>query len=174
VTDNIAPQPPLDGEESSARADGTAPGGRRDDARSLGDVDQDLPDLTDDQVSSGEGRYLTAEEILNQPEVPIEVPGVGTSIRLFIGTTSRPTFQGARLASRIGSSPFKLARLTTSPAHAGSGGRVAGQRIVAAIRLLVASPGYRPPAGERSIESFCGRVAARLPRTSGAGTSWLA
>lgn len=169
VTDNITPQPPLDREESSARGDGTAPGGRQEDARSLGDVDQDLPDLTDDQVSSGERRYLTAEEILNQPEVPIEVPGVGTSIRPFIRhDESADVFQDA-LDDGLSDREFAvqtLARLTTNPQLTQD--QVAAwpdERIVAAIRLLVASDEYlAPPAGEEvTIESF--REAGRREAT---------
>lgn len=159
VTDDITPPPPLDRKESSVQDDGTAPHERLEDASSLGDVDQDLPELSGDQVSSGERRHLTAEEIFNQPEVPIEVPGAGTSIRPFIRhNESADVFQDA-LDDGLSDREFAvraLARLTTNPQLTPD--QVAAwpdELIVAAIRLLVASDEYLAPPGEEvTIESF--------------------
>lgn len=160
VTDDITSPPPLDRKESSVQDDGTAPHERLEDASSLRDVDQDLPELSVDQVSSGERRHLTAEEIFNQPEVPIEVPGAGTSIRPFIRhNESADVFQDA-LDDGLSDREFAvraLGRLTTNPQLTPD--EVAAwpdELIVAAIRLLVASDEYlAPPEGEEvTIESF--------------------
>jgi hypothetical protein len=176
VTDELTAQPPSDREDLPHQGDGAAPAESQDDAGGGGEVNQVPPELSDDQAAGGERRSLMTEDILNQPEVPIVVPGAGTSIRPFIRHNESADVFGDALDVGLTDRDFAvrtLARLTTNAELTPD--QVAAwpdEQLVAAICLLLASDEYlAPPEGkEVTIESFReagGRVATENQRRWG-------